>query len=262
MDFEDDAGLDEDLEMEFGENNMGTIEEELNLDSSPVQNQNKERIKKGEKDKNKIEISVDSVESLVSNISYSAQELEKAVDRVEKNRNLNKILDLLNQIKLQDFSNIEKKIDTKRIEESIKKTIDSSVNKSLQKVEFKKLEAAAQKYEKYGEIFESEEVMNTFDEIDELKNFRKNFKFKSILSAVIITAVITLIATLSTVSMFSDFSSSSTTTGDNNLDRFISKVKYEVRGSDEHMQLVINLNEQIKFINAEDQGMIAIEYKK
>jgi hypothetical protein len=226
-----------------------------------------EKPKKSSSDK--IEISIDSVESLISNLTYSAKELENAVDKVQKNRELSKILDLLNKIELHDYSdlyaNIEKKIDIQKIENQISKKINTTINANLSKVAFSKLEAASKKYEKYGEIFESEEVLDTFDRINDLESFMKNFKFKSIVTSVIITSIISFTAAFLFVGAYYSYSNSAELqekkSTDSNLDLFMQDISYELAGDDEVNQLAISKNERITVFELKD-GTIVIEYNK
>jgi len=247
----------------------------INIGASAVSNDEKITKKAKAKDtgENKIEISIDSVESLVSNLSYSAKELENAVDRVEKNRELSKILDLLTKIKMHDYSdvyeNIEKNIDISKIENQISKKIDTSINANLGKVEFKKLESASKRYEKYGEIFESVEVMDTFEQINDLEIFMKKFKFKSIVTAVIITSIISFTAAFLSVGAYYSYSNSSSSaepttktvvSADSNLDYFMNGVSFQVAGNDEITQLIIKNSENLTFHELEN-GKIIIQKK-
>jgi len=142
----------------------------------------------------KIEISIDSVEKLISNLSFSAKELEAAVAKVEANRELSEILNVLADLKAKDVSDY-----LSTFEQKLEKTI-KSIN--LQKIETnleKKLENnlkniinATKKYEKYAETFEDIEVLNTFEQIENLEKFTKNFKFKSIIYGSIISLIVGL----------------------------------------------------------------------
>jgi len=247
------------------------------LSDEGITSKTKEKEEKiSKKSNDKIEISIDSVESLVSNLSYSAKELESAVDKVQKNRELSKILDLLSKIKMHDYSdvyeNIEKKIDIKKIENQISTKIDSTINANLGKVEFKKLEAASKKYDKYGEIFESVEVMDTFEQINNLESFMKNFKFKSIVTAVIMSSVISFTAAFIGIGAYYSYSNSSEQTTqqaqaeksgvskDSNLDYFMNNVNFQVAGNDDITQLIFKKSENITFHEFEN-GKIIIQKK-
>ena len=247
----------------------------IGIDASADNDEKTTKKDKANSENNKIEINIDSVESLVSNLSYSAKELENAVDRVQKNRELSKILDLLSKIKMHDYSDvyasIEKKIDITKIENQISEKIDTSLNANLSKVEFKKLEAASKRYEKYGEIFESVEVMDTFEQINDLEIFMKKFKFKSIVTAVIITSIISFTAAFLFLSVGAYYSYSSSASSaeptiktvvsaDSNLDYFMNGVDFQVAGNDEITQLIIPKNENITFQEFEN-GKIIIQKK-
>ncbi len=73
--------------------------------------------------------------------------------------------------------------------------METAIKNNLNNIS-KTFSAAADKYKEYAEVFDDPDVMETFEEIKELKKFRKTFKFKSILFSSILTATVTLIASL------------------------------------------------------------------
>jgi len=168
---------------------------DLNTNLSDNDNSQQEIEKENTKQSTgKIEISIDSVEKLISNLSFSAQELEAAVEKVENNRELSEILNVLSDLKAKDVSDYLSTFEQK-LEKAIK-----SIN--LQKIETnleQKLENnlanilnATKKYEQYAEVFEDQEILNTFEQIENLEKFTKSFKFKSIVYGSIISLIVGL----------------------------------------------------------------------
>ena len=122
--------------------------------------------KRGGKNDAKIEIDVGSVQKLISNLSFAAKELEQAVSKVEKNRDLSKILDELADLKSGDLKNF-----------------NQNFSKNLKKIE----KSVLQKMSSYASVFEAEDVQKTLDEIEKIENFTKKFKFRSIVFSVLVS---------------------------------------------------------------------------
>jgi hypothetical protein len=189
----------EDMEDEY------TINEEQKVNFSSQVDELKNKQIQTEQSTGKIEISIDSVEKLISNLSFSAQELEAAVAKVEKNRDLNEILNVLSDLRKKDVSEYLSSFE-KRLENSIKnidvRTIETNLQKRLEN-NFKNIIDASKRYEKYAETFEDQEVLNTFEQIENLEKFTKKFKFKSIVFSSLLSLSIGL--TTSYVATYSYF---------------------------------------------------------
>ena len=117
----------------------------------------------------KIKIDVSSAEKLISNLSFAAKELEKAVEKVEKNRDLSKILDELGDLKSGDLKNF-----------------NQNLSKNLKKIE----KSVLQKMSSYASVFTADDVQKTLDEIERIESFTKKFKFKSIVFSVLISLLV------------------------------------------------------------------------
>ncbi len=120
-----------------------------------------------------IKIDIDSVEKLISSLSFAAKELEKSVQRVEKNRELSKILDKLSDLKSGDLKNFNKNLE-----------------KNLKKVETSVL----CKLKGYSEVFKDESIQKTLDEIENIEKFSRKFKFKSLIFATLLSVFVTSFA--------------------------------------------------------------------
>ena len=122
--------------------------------------------KRGGKKGDKIEIDVGSVQKLISNLSFAAKELEQAVQKVEKNRDLSRILDELADLKSGDLKNF-----------------NQNLSKNLKKIE----KSVLQKMSNYAAVFAADDVQKTLDEIEKIENFTKKFKFRSIIFSVLVS---------------------------------------------------------------------------
>jgi len=122
--------------------------------------------KEEQKKEAKIEIDIGSAEKLISNLSYAAKELENAVQKVEKNRDLAKILDELADLKSGDLKNF-----------------NQNLSKNLRKIE----KSVLQKMSSYSAVFAADDIQKTLDEIEQIENFTRKFKFKSIVFSVLIS---------------------------------------------------------------------------
>jgi len=165
------------------------------------------RIEKTEprKEKNsKIEIDIKSVNDLTSSLEFSAQQFNAAIGRIEKNNDLMHILELLNQIKIdqfENFKNIEKNINLDNAEKIIEDKILSSVSKVDKKINANirviesKTKNVTEIYQKYAEAFEDPDVIDQLENIEKIEKSLSGFKFRNIVFSSIITAIITATVT-------------------------------------------------------------------
>ena len=172
-------------------------------DEKPVKSKVPETKPKEEK-KGSIRIEIDSVEKMMSEIAYSTEAFNSAIDRIASNKDLSHILEVLNQIKtnqFENFQNIEKNINLDRVEQVIEKKIETSVlkiDKSINsniKILESKTKKVTDRYKKYAEAFEDPDVLDQFSNIEKIEQHMKKFKFKSIAFASIGTALITAAVT-------------------------------------------------------------------
>ncbi|MEA2017827.1 MAG: hypothetical protein U9N59_05205 [Campylobacterota bacterium] len=188
----------DELEIDFDKEDETKCEEDIasNIDDSVKQKKAK---------KSTMEINISSAENLITHLSFSAKEINESLDRVEKNRNLSKILDTLTKIGNKNYTDfyydLSKNIDSSKIE----KVIDEKINNSMKNIDNRLktklnnhlviIENATKKYEKYGEAFENPEVFNTFEQIEQMESFFKKFRFKSIVFSALGGAIMAAIAT-------------------------------------------------------------------
>lgn len=132
--------------------------------------------------KKHLKIEIDSIDKMIGALKYSTIKLDEAMDKVHKKQDLPQILDEISKIKAIDVSKYSEQLQSTINNfdiSSIEKKIDEKFEKSMNK-NFSNLIQASQKYEKYAEVFDNEEIYNTFSQIENLEKFMKNFKFKSI----------------------------------------------------------------------------------
>ena len=172
-------------------------------DEKPVKSKVPETKPKEEK-KGSIRIEIDSVEKMMSEIAYSTEAFNSAIDRIASNKDLSHILEILSQIKtnqFENFQNIEKNINLDKVEKIIEKKIEASVlkidkavNSNIKIIE-SKTKRTTDRYQKYAEAFEDPDVLDQFSNIEKIEQHMKKFKFKSIIFASITTAIITAAVT-------------------------------------------------------------------
>ena len=157
--------------------------------------------------KKHLKIDIDSIDKLVGILKFTTHKLDESMDKVAQNKDLMKILDELSNMKAVDVENYIGKLqnsidtfDTSRIEKTIDRKFEKAIDRNLMT-----LEKATKKYEKYAEVFSDEEVANTFEQIDRLEKFRKNFYFKSIILSVAGAAIITSIISFIAASQIIDY---------------------------------------------------------
>jgi len=166
-------------------------------DKFNIEKNNKSKLDR-EKENTKIKIDIDSVERLIGALKFTAANLEKSVEKVDKVNHLAEILELLKKIDKKEYEdaftrlskNLEKS--TAKIEKQAVQNLETAIQNNLSNIS-KTFATAANKYKEYAEVFDDPDVIETFEEIKELQKFRKTFKFKSILLSSILTATITLI---------------------------------------------------------------------
>ena len=162
---------------------------------------------KEKKSTGKLEIDITNVNELISELSYAAKEIEQAIDRVQKNKDLPKIINKINDIELGNFkkieqvyNEIEKNIDTEKIDRIIQNKVtegitklNRSIDQNIKKVQ-KETIKISDTYKEYSEKLNDTDAVEAFENIEKIQKFTKNFKFKSILAASILGAAISAIA--------------------------------------------------------------------
>jgi len=242
-------------------------------DEKPVKS--KAPATKPKKEKNsKIEIDIKSVYDLTSSLEFSTQQFNEAMNRIEKNNDLMHILEVLNQIKTNQFENLQnisKNIDTTLIEELLKekievssKKMDAEINKSTNNIK-----ASTQKtikvFKEYSEAFSDVDVIESLESINNIEKFIKKINFKSIIFASIFAAIISAIATAGGVSYY--FKVQENIQVDNKLGK-VSEIATVLK--DKHIkiykgskknQLVFSKNENVSYCETED-GQKVLEFLK
>ena len=133
----------------------------------------------------KIKIDIDSVEKLASNLAYTAQQLEHAADKFQSNNDFQKVVKVLENLKVGEIDELDQ-----RINQSIKKIDINFLSKKIGKEvesQIKKIEIPTEKLEKYAQVIDGDEIDDVMEEITELQNFRDKFKFKSIIFASVLS---------------------------------------------------------------------------
>lgn len=129
-----------------------------------------------------ITIDTSSIEKLIHSFDFSAMAIEQAMLKVSQNRDIGAILDELSKIRTMDISKFNTKVEeaiTKFDLSKIERKIDQKFDQNLAK-NFKTIENAANKYEKWGKVFEDPEALDTLDKVERIEKFAKNFKVRSI----------------------------------------------------------------------------------
>lgn len=207
--YDDDMASDE-IDEAFGFNNVPNPTQEEHT-PEPIEVQEPEAYKtaaKSIKPKGKLQIDIDDVYDLMSQLSFSSQELVLAVEKVEKNKDISQILRILSDLKTSDISkieniyaSIEKNIDAKKIENVVIKQIELSTKglkkdfeKSKKEIE-QSTSSTVKKFQAFADAFEDEELFQTVEDIQKIESFTKKFSFKSAVAASLISAIVTSIAT-------------------------------------------------------------------
>lgn len=157
-----------------------------------------------EEKKGLITIEIDSVDKLIGGLRFATFKLNEAYEKVSDSK-LKDAINQLSKIENRDYddfyNNLQNNINLEKVDEIINHKTQVFANKIEKKLNsnIKVIDQAAKKYEKYAETFEDEEVYNTFEKIDNLEKFMKNFKIKSIIIASFVTAIVT--ATISFLAM-------------------------------------------------------------
>jgi len=174
--------------------------ESMNLEKK----QNKEIKEKKEEKNHHIKIEIDSVEKLTGALKFATENLNLAVNRVVEEKDLPKILALLEKISKKDYEDfyidLSKKIDMSKVDDLVEDKInklDTELSKNNMKIEntskryLKSFENITKKFDKYDQTFNDEEIFQTFDRIENIEKFTKNFKFKSIIFSVLTIGILT-----------------------------------------------------------------------
>jgi len=199
-----------DIDFDDGEQTDFVDEDELSFEGLPNPVQEEEDKKHSiessiemqntetEPNNGKITVEIGNVQKLTADLAFSAQQIENAADKIEANHNIQQILHFLSDLKSPDFE-----IELSKINNRIEKVVEEIDTSKLQKQLEKQLESnlgsiakVADRFQKYAETFEDEEINNTFDQIEKFEKFLKNFKFRSIVFASVIAVSVSLIASL------------------------------------------------------------------
>ena len=187
----------------------GTIAKDNKTNHSKVdQYKTYKEHQKTKEESGQIKIDISSVEKLTGALKFAAANLDKSVKKVDKIEKLSEVLNLLQSIdqhKYYDFfEKFEDKINLSKIDQKVEAKINFVLNKKVKQIDdvFAK---SSSKFQQYAEIFEDPDVIDVFQEISDLKKFRKKFKFKSIILSSIITALVTLTASYLAYSQLYNF---------------------------------------------------------
>ncbi len=187
----------------------GTIAKDNKTNHSKVdQYKTYKEHQKTKEESGQIKIDISSVEKLTGALKFAAANLDKSVKKVDKIEKLSEVLNLLQSIdqnKYYDFfEKFEDKINLSKIDQKVEAKINFVLNKKVKQIDdvFAK---SSSKFQQYAEIFEDPDVIDVFQEIADLKKFRKKFNFKSIILSSIITALVTLTASYLAYSQLYNF---------------------------------------------------------
>lgn len=208
-----------------------------------------------------IKIDISSVEKLIHNLDFSAMAIEQALLKVSQNRDISAILDELNKIRTMDISKFNTKVEeaiTKFDISKIERKIDQKFDANLQK-NFKAIENASLKFEKWGKVFEEPEALDTLDKVERIEKFIQNFKVRSIFFSCIFGFVSTAFLTYFTIQYLLEPQKSKVeTSASSDLSAFFSKIgEYQIAQNEKVIQIQmpvsnskvqIGQNEKIKFI--------------
>ena len=245
---------------EYGDEDEGSFFESETSENSVSSRNTKMEQKAG----TGITIDISSVEKLISQLNYSASALDSAINKVVTNRDISAILDELNKIRTMDISKFNAKVEeaiTKFDMSKIEKKIDQKFDANMQK-NFKAIENAANKYEKWGKVFEEPEALDTLDRVERIEKFTQNFKVRSIFFSCVFGFVSTAFLTYFTIQyLFEPQKSKVQTYANGDLSAFFSKIdNYQLAQNEKVIQLQIPIsnkkiqigeNEKIKFIQIE-----------
>ena len=246
-------------------------------DEKPVKNKAPE-IKPKEEKKGSIKIEIDSVEKMLSEIAYSTEAFNKAIDRIASNKDLSHILEILNQIKtnqFENFKNIEKNINLDKVEQIIEEKIEASVlkidkavNSNIKIIE-SKTKRTTDRYQKYAEAFEDPDVLDQFSNMEKIEQHMKKFKFKSIvfttIATALITAAVTGIAAKNGLEYFYKNKAESAVKRDMNetqkIAYMLAKKHIQIYVGKKSAQLIFSKKENLNYFEADD-GRKVLEFEK
>jgi len=237
-------------------------------------NLNKTENKQNQEQKAGIKIEIDSVQRMISEIEYSTQAFNKAIDRVTSNNELAKVLEILSQIKtnqFENFQNIEKNINLDEVERIIEEKILSSVSKIDAKIQKNikviesKTKKATEQYQKYAEVFEDPDIIDQFSNIEKIERWTKKFKFKTIIFSSIFGAIISAVATAGGLNYYyqmqlkqeiNKIKSKSEIVGE-----FLDKKDMQLYKGESSNQIIFSKNEKLKYFEAND-GRKVLQFEK
>jgi len=237
-------------------------------------NLNKTENKQNSNQKAGIKIEIDSVQRMISEIEYSTQAFNQAIDRVTNNNELAKVLEVLSQIKtnqFENFQNIEKNINIDKVERIIEEKILSSVSKIDKKINQNvkviesKTKKATEQYKKYAEAFEDPDVLDQFANIEKIERWTKKFKFKTIIFSSIFASIISAVATAGGLNYFyqiqlekakQELKSKGEIVGE-----FLDKKDMQLYKGENSNQIIFSKNEKVKYFEAAD-GRKVLEFEK
>lgn len=256
-DFEEEEELQYDDVEEDEDEDEGAFFEQEPQKSVSQRNTIKEEPKAG----TGITIDISSVEKLIHNLDFSAVAIEQALLKVSQNKDISAILDELSKIRTMDISKFNTRVEeaiTKFDISKIEKKIDQKFDANLQK-NFKTIENASLKFEKWGKVFEEPEALDTLDKIDRVEKFVQNFKVRSIFFSCVFGFVSTAFLTYFTAQyLFEPQKQKVETSANSDLSALFTKLgEYQIAQNEKVIQLQIPVsnakiqigqNEKIKFI--------------
>lgn len=145
-----------------------------------------------------IKIDIDSVDKLTGALRFASEKLDKSYSNITQS-NINLLIEKLNKIdskKVDDFySNFQEKLNLRKIENSFNARVDELENKIENKIDKTaiKIDRSTKKLDEFQEVFENEEIYNTFDQIENVQKFLKSFKIKSTIIAAVLSSIITVL---------------------------------------------------------------------
>jgi len=235
---------------------------------------NKSENKPNQEQKAGIKIEIDSVQRMISEIEYSTQAFNKAIDRVTNNNELAKVLEVLSQIKtnqFENFQNIEKNINLDEVEKIIEQKIlgsiskiDAKIQKNIKVIE-SKTKKATERYARYAEAFEDPDVLDQFANIEKIERWTKKFKFKTIIFSAAFAAIISAVATTGGLNYYyqiqlkqeiNKIKSKSEIVGE-----FLDKKDMQLYKGENSNQIIFSKNEKVKYFEASD-GRKVLEFEK
>jgi len=229
---------------------------------------------KKEKKDNKIKIDISDIETLITNLSYTAKELEQSTDKLLEKKDLIEILQILREIKSNDLEKLRdtfKQIDIKHIEnkliENIKTLtdkVDDTFSLNLGKIE-KETKKVTDKYKDYAKAFSDVDSIEAFENIQKIENFTKNFNkkftFKSAILAASITTIITFMITFSMMDRYNKLKLKTEIKKYSAVSQLMYDTKAQMYQDGNIKQIIFNSDTKIQYFETKN-GLKVIEFQK